>query len=379
MGQFYIGENVFDTAVERFKHLYSDDNRVVISVSGGKDSGICLELAVLAAKEMGRLPVEAVMRDEEIMFPGTFEYCERLATREEVSFHWQIANQPVINVFNRKEPYFWTFDPLLDPERWTRRPPEIAYTIPEKNIQGMVTPERFPTDGKLITVIGLRVSESINRRMGLMSSQHYMTTKPNSWGAWNARPVYDWQDSDVWKAIHDFGWDYNSAYDVMHRLGVHKNGLRIAPPTIVPAAIDQLIVAAKAWPRWFDTACTRLGGLRTAAQFGRRAVEPIRRLNETWKDAFVRICIEEAPEWISERIGTVMEEQLKLHRKHSSEDLPEIQNCARCRMLGSWKSMAKMMYMGDPFSLKQPYLPPVEPDYFRPGSGTWGKGKPTFS
>jgi len=43
----------------------------------------------------------------------------------------------------------------------------------------------------------------------------------------------------------------------------------------------------------------------------------------------------------------------------------------------TWKALAKMMYGGDPFSLKVSYLPYMEPEYFRKGAGYWG-GKPTW-
>lgn len=101
MPRRYDNKNVFDAAIDRMTELYEQGHRIVVSFSAGKDSGVCLEICLIAAKLTGRLPVEVVMRDEEIMFPGTFEYAERVAARPEVSFHWLIANQPVVNVFNR--------------------------------------------------------------------------------------------------------------------------------------------------------------------------------------------------------------------------------------------------------------------------------------
>src|SRR5262245_28576537 len=123
--------NVFDAALDRLTSLYAEGHRLVVSFSAGKDSGVCLELAILAARTTGRLPVDVVMRDEEIMYPGTFEYAERVAARPEVRFRWLIAHQPIVNVFDRLSPYFWTFDPLLPPEEWVRQPPAFAETIPD--------------------------------------------------------------------------------------------------------------------------------------------------------------------------------------------------------------------------------------------------------
>ena len=60
------------------------------------------------------------------MFPGTFEFAERQYQREDFDFHWYFARQPIVNVFNRASPYFWTFDWELDSDEWVRKPPDFA-------------------------------------------------------------------------------------------------------------------------------------------------------------------------------------------------------------------------------------------------------------
>lgn len=270
-----LDTDVFETSYERMKSLYEKGHRVVVCFSAGKDSGVILELAIMAAAATDRLPVEVAMRDEEIMFPGTYEYAERVAARPEVEFHWQIAHQPIINYFNRKEPYWWVFDPDLDPEQWVRQPPSIAYDIEDQNILGMTAKWRFPPpEGKeLFKVTGLRTSESLSRRLAIHSSKGWLTAE-DRFGCRAARPIYDWDEEDVWKAIKDNGWDYNSAYDVMFRYSVPKHLRRIAPPTMTLAGMETLKVARKAWPSWFAKVAERCPGTRAAAMFGKRATMP---------------------------------------------------------------------------------------------------------
>jgi len=374
------GRTVFDAALERLIEIYEGGHRIVVSFSAGKDSGICLEMAILAAKLTGRLPVDVVMRDEEIMFPGTYEYAERVAARPEVRFRWLIANQPIINVFNREQPYWWVFDPSLPPERWMRQPPSMAEVIPEKNIDAMTIPERFPVEeGKtLFAVVGLRVSESIQRMYGLFSSKGHVT-KPNKHGVRLLRPIYDWQDADVWKAIENNGWDYNKAYDVMFRmLGGKGKLLRIAPPTMNIHGAPLLSMAQRAWPRWFDKLAERCPGVRTVAQFGTRVLKPDRRHGETWQVTFERECVEKAPEWIRERAVLSRDVMLRAHSRHSTAPFPENSACPQCvGNMGSWKSLTIHLYNGDPFSTKMTRLPLIEPHFLREGAGTWG-GKPTW-
>jgi predicted phosphoadenosine phosphosulfate sulfurtransferase len=378
MPRVYIGTNVFDTALDRLSTLYEEGHRLVISFSAGKDSGAVLEMAILAATLTDRLPVEVVLRDEEAMFPGTYEYAERVAERPEVSMTWLTCPTANINVYNRAMPYYWLFDPELSPSQWMREPPAFHTPITDIAIDAMTTAERFPPPpGKqLYSVLGLRVSESKGRLMGLFSSGGYIT-KPNRHGISLVRPIYDWADGDVWKAHADHGWDYNSAYDAMHRLGVKRSRLRIAPPAQNIMGAPILRVAQQAWPRWFDKLSERLPGVRLGAQFGLRACQPWRRPGETYQECFKRECIDTAPTWIAERAERVATQIVKTHAHHSTRPLPEVGDCPQCTGdLGCWKNLCRIMYGGDPHSLKT-HLPYVEPEFFRPGGGTWG-GKPSF-
>jgi predicted phosphoadenosine phosphosulfate sulfurtransferase len=211
-----------------------------------------------------------VLRNEEIMVPGTYEYAERTAARPEISFNWLVPRMPVMNICNRHMPYFWSFDPTIPEEDWVRKFPEMAYEIPEQHIGFMVTHDRFPPPpGKdLINVIGLRASESVNRRLAMFSSGGFLTYPDPHTKVRKARPIYDWNEPDVWLAIKKFQWDYNRAYDTFWQLGMTPSMLRIGPPTINIHAIKAIPYFAKAWPHWFDRVCHRLPGVRRVAQFG---------------------------------------------------------------------------------------------------------------
>jgi len=379
------GRDVFDEALQRYMDIYAAGHTVVVQFSAGKDSGICLELAIMAARATGRLPVNVSMRDEEVMLPGTYEYAERVAARPEVDFKWWVANQPITNVFNRPKPYWWVFDPELDPEEWMRQPPAIATKLDTLDITRIVSRDHYPTpaDKEVIAVTGIRAQESMMRFYSVYSAKGALT-KPNAVGTRTFRPIYDWRDSDVWRAVHVNKWDYNDAYNVMMRFNVPVDKMRIAPPTLNTASVFLLEMARKAWPRWFDRLERRLPGVKMISQFGARAVLPYRRTGEDWKDTFHRECITDAPaEWIAERATTVRDAMLHIHQGHSSQDIPNRVPCRTCvGSMGSWRNMAYALYNGDPFALRTKGiggLQAMEPEFFRAGAGTWGGFAPTWS
>tara|TARA_Y100000310_G_scaffold341487_1_gene440783 strand:- start:44 stop:1210 length:1167 start_codon:yes stop_codon:yes gene_type:complete len=377
-----LGMNVLEAALDRIRSLYENGDKVVVCFSGGKDSTCILELALIVAKEFDALPLSVVMRDDEIMFPGTFEYCERVAARDDIDFHWVYANQPVLNVFNREMPYYWAFDPQLSPEEWVRIPPDFAYHIPVQNITYCGGEAMFPpADGqRLVNILGLRVAESPFRRMGLHSSGSFLTKKMPG-NKHLARPIYDWKSKDVWKFLTDFKVDYNVAYHTMARVFIRRNELRIAPPFMSMQGLVNLKKAQQAWPKWFDKCAKRVGGIRSAAMFGKRAVTPQRQSGELWSDCFQRLCIDDAPKWIAERAEKVRIAAQDIHSRHSPTPFPENKHCPMCRQTNSWRSLTLIMYGGDPFCSKVGHIGTVkagtrvdiiEPDFFREGAGKWG-------
>jgi hypothetical protein len=163
----------------------------------------------------------------------------------------------------------------------------------------------------------------------------------------------------------------------MYRLGAGQGDLRLAPPTMNYHGARAFSMSARAWPCWFERVCDRLPGVRLAAKYGRRALQPVRKIDETWEMCFYRTCIEGAPEWISARANDAMMIVLRRHAAHSNTAFPDSHGCPACVKIKSWKNLVKGLYCGDPFSTACTQLPYVEPEFFRPGAGLWD-GKPAF-
>jgi predicted phosphoadenosine phosphosulfate sulfurtransferase len=371
-------ETVLEAALNRLRAHYAAGDRLIVSISGGKDSTVVMELTILVAREFGRLPVECIMRDEEIMVPGTFEYLERVhARRDDVRLDWVIAGQPIINAYNRWNPYWWVFDPDAR-EHWVRQPPPFARWIEQQAIDAMVNVERYPpAPGKrLLSVLGLRAQESLTRMNRIVATRGALTKHPTAYGAYNFAPIYDWSDDDVWKAIGDFGWDYNDAYNHFYRIGVPKSRLRIAPPSM-RQGMDTLKYLLRLWPKWFDAVETRIPGIRTAARYGRHALRPYLLPGETWEDCMQRLIREsdERAPWMAERQRRAVKYQLSSHSTHSTGPLPQTvaRHCTQCTPSapGSWEGLAVTLYNGDPWAANNHILKPLEPYELRAGARAW--------
>lgn len=371
MGKFYTGESVFDAAIRRLVKAYKEGHRVVYSFSGGKDSGVLIELGIIAARMTGNLPIEVTMRDDEIAFPGTFEYAERTARRLEINFHWLSFRQGQINIFNREEPFFWVFDPYLDPTDWVRQPPKdlIEWDVCNSpDLYSFVNPTRYPPPitGKLCSVVGIRAEESMTRHLAIQSANgpRSIATVDKGRRMFKLYPIYDWKTEDIWKAILDNHWDYNDSYDVMTKMGIPPRKQRLGLIAMSLNGIPNLQFASRAWPQWFDKVTDRLPGIHTVCNFGVKALMPVRHANETWERCYQRACIDTAPKWVAERAEYARERVLRVHARHSLGTLPEIAKCQTCNL--SWKKFAEIMYTGDPFKVRLNWLPNLEANLFRP-------------
>ena len=100
----YQHENVYDAAIKRIHVLYDRFDKVVVAFSGGKDSTVCLNLALEVARERGKLPLDVYFFDEEAVHPETVEYVTRVASNPEIAFKWFCLPVQHRNACSRKEP-----------------------------------------------------------------------------------------------------------------------------------------------------------------------------------------------------------------------------------------------------------------------------------
>lgn len=75
MGKIFIEKNVYESAMDRISFLFKEFDNILISFSGGKDSGVCLNLFYDYAKENNMLEKLAMYHlDYEAQYQMTTDY-----------------------------------------------------------------------------------------------------------------------------------------------------------------------------------------------------------------------------------------------------------------------------------------------------------------
>lgn len=86
--QNYLCTTVFEEALKRVRFVFDNCDDVIVSMSGGKDSTVVFNLALMVAKETGRLPLKVFWLDQEAEWQATEDYMNYVMRRKDVKPYW---------------------------------------------------------------------------------------------------------------------------------------------------------------------------------------------------------------------------------------------------------------------------------------------------
>lgn len=268
-----VDQTVLELGRERVAHAFDKFDHVSVFFSGGKDSTVCLNLALEEARKRGRLPLDVVFFDEEAQAPETIEYMQRVNELPEVSLRWLCLPVKHRNACSRRSPYWHPWAPE-DEAKWCRSLPASAITqldgfdrrsIPECN------PLLYPSAlGQVAIIVGIRAAESVRRFQSVSCRvyENYIAQVDNAPHAYLVKPIYDWTTDDVWSAPRQLGWDWNRAYDVMTRAGISRHVQRVCPP-YGEEPLRALWMYAVCWPELWTKMQERVPGAATGGRYCR--------------------------------------------------------------------------------------------------------------
>ena len=264
--RYKSGRTVFDATLDRMRWIFEEfEGRLIVSCSGGKDSTVVVEMAARVAKEMGFLPLKVYFLDQEAEFQATIDYQRYLAyERDDIDFHWFQVPFEITNSADHDNGFLHAWGPGME---WMRPKEPTSYqenVWPGAGFYDLMSGIHSTYFPDYCQFDGMRAEESPERRMMMLGFPNY------KWITWATtskikdrcrfHAIYDWRHFDIWKAIHDNGWRYNTHYDEMWRWGHVGSKMRVSS-FIHEHSIGSLRYLQEVEPETWEAVCRRLAGI----------------------------------------------------------------------------------------------------------------------
>jgi len=320
MSKKYLDQNVYDASIDRIKFIFDNFERIYLSFSGGKDSGIMLNLVLSYMREHGITEKIGLMTlDNEANYTHSLTFMHDII-RENLDLldvYWcclPVTLPCTVSSYATE----WQCWGERDKDRWIRPIPTDPYIVNINNHkfdffkEDMDYAEFWDKFGdwygqgkKTACLIGIRTDESLNRFRAIMNDRKQtlkgrMWTKKNTKYVYNCYPIYDWKTEDVWIANDKFDWDYNELYDIFWKAGLSIHQMRVASP-FMSESKSSLNLYRVIDPHVWATLCARVQGANFIATYGKQINYNSFKLPEghTWK-SFTKFLLDTLPEEVSE-------------------------------------------------------------------------------
>lgn len=248
----YLTTNVYEEAMRRIAYIFNEFEHIYVSFSGGKDSGVLLNLCLDYIKEYDPTRKIGLFHiDYEAQYQMTTDYVDEVfrSTKnytEQFRICLPISAQCATSMF-QSHWIPWDED---NEDIWVRKLPHDCINLDnhqfdffEKGMWDYDFQSRFGAwyqkhkgGGKTCCLVGIRADESLNRWRAVYSESKARKYDKQNWinvqaeDLVNAYPLYDWQTRDIWIANAKNAWKYNHLYDLYHYAGLNIDQMRVASP-----------------------------------------------------------------------------------------------------------------------------------------------------
>ena len=315
MKQYNNNKDVYKASLERIEYIFKNFERIYISFSGGKDSGVMLNLTLQYMRENNITEkIGLMVMDNEANFNHSLDFMHRIvkANLDLLDVYWcclPITLPCTVSSYAID----WRCWGEEDKEKWIKPMSKESYIVNFKNHKMDFFEENMQYDTfwdkfgdwyaqgkKCACLIGIRTDESLNRFRAIMNKNKVMLdghhwTKKNTKLVYNCYPIYDWKTDDVWIANGKFDWDYNKLYDIFWKAGLTIAQMRVASPFMSESKSSlnmYRVIDPDIWARL----CARVSGANFIATYGKQLTYSTFSLpkGHTWK-SFTKFLLETLP------------------------------------------------------------------------------------
>ena len=316
----YIATNVYDATQERFAFLFREFENIYVSFSGGKDSGVLLNMLLdYRRRHCPDRVIGVFHQDFEAQYTLTTEYVTRTFKRLErepgVDLYWVCLPMATRTALSSYEMYWYPWDDKKQ-DIWVRPMPDHPYVVninkPFRHYRYRMHQEDLAKqfgrsykcdhgDKKTVCLLGMRADESLQRYNGFVNKKYgyqgecYISKQFKD--VWCASPMYDWSNNDVWVANCRFGYDYNKLYDLYYKAGLKVDQMRVASP-FNDYAKDSLNMYRVIDPEIWTKLVGRVQGANFGAIYGRSKAMGYRNITlpegHTWQ-SYTRFLLDTLP------------------------------------------------------------------------------------
>ena len=316
----YTEQNVYEALQDRLHFLFEEFDNIFVSFSGGKDSGLLLNLTLdFQKKYYPEKKIGVFHQDFEAQYSVTTEYIERTFERikNDAELYWVCLPMATRTALSSYQMFWYPWDDTKE-DVWVRPMPRHPYVINLQN--NPITTYRYKMHRidlakqfgrwyrishggkKTVCLLGMRADESLQRYSGILNKRHGY--KERNWisrqfkDVWAASPLYDWSKNDVWHANYIFNYDYNRLYDLYFMAGLKLDQMRVASP-FNDYAKDSLNLYRVLDPEIWSRLVGRVKGANFCAIYGKTKALGYRSLTlpegHTW-ESYTKFLLDTLPE-----------------------------------------------------------------------------------